>query len=374
MALISFQGFDGLNSAADLVTGPFSSATQTLNPSYVTYYVNSANARGGVGKCVGVNVSVPGGNTIGNPGYLAFVKGYNETISAAIIGCALQLPTASPNFATPPSGFLGFMNAGVFQCYVTVDQSGAVKAYRGVPGSGTLLGTSGSTVSPTSYNYMEVQAVIGTGTSGSITVRSGGATILTVSGVNTSNDSTVNLTQGVVGVIAGSTGTGISSADIAYFDDLVLLDTTGGAPANTFLGDVRVQTVYPTGAGALTQWTPLTSTNWSQVSETAMDSDTSYTVSGTNGQIDLFTQGGISVTPLTIFAVKIRLACRLDSAGGDTVAGELRSASTNYVATAQPVLSTYSYLDFIWALDPGTGIAWTKTGVNAAQIGYNRVS
>jgi hypothetical protein len=196
---------------------------------------------------------------------------------------------------------------------------------------------------------------------------------LTVSGVNTSADGTVNVTQAYVGVVAQS-GQLSGNPNMVYFDDLVLLDTTGGAPTNTFLGDVRVLTTFPTGAGNLTQWTPLASTNWSQVSETAMDSDTSYNYSGTNGQIDLFTQGGLAVTPLTIFAVKIRCASKLDSAGGDTLAGELRSASTNYVSAAQPVLSTYSYLDFIWTTDPGTGVAWTKTGVNAAQIGYNRVA
>jgi hypothetical protein len=335
--------------------------------------VRSGCADMGCGSCV---TMASAGSYSGSQNFhVTLTKGYGETISTAIMGCAVLFP------AYTGSGFvfpcIGFKNAGVVQLSVRMDNGGNITVWRGVPytGQGTLLGTSGTTLSPTSYNYLEVQAVIGTGTSGSVTVRAGGVTILTLAGVNTSADSTVNVTQAYVGVV-GATGSGNvpGTPNLCYFDDLVLLDTTGGAPTNTFLGDVRVLTTFPTGAGNLTQWTPLASTNVSQVQDAAMDSDTTYNYSGTNGQIDLVTQGGLSVTPLTIFAVKIRCASKLDSAGGDTLAGELRSASTNYVSAAQPVLSTYSYLDFIWTTDPGTGVAWTKTGVNAAQIGYNRVA
>jgi hypothetical protein len=385
MALVSYQGFDGLNNATDLVTGPFSSFSNVdlesgnSDTCLLQAIVTSTNARGGVGNCVAFNSSGFMGTSAGFLSSLT--RGYGETISTAIVGAAVLLPSFTVSGSFSPNNMyacIGFKNAGVVQVLVRIDSSGAVTAWRVAPFSGTyysgvLLGTSGSTISPTSYNYIELQATIGTGTSGSLIVRNNGAVILNLSGINTSADSTVNLTQAFVG-LGAINGNINSGTNLVYFDDFVMLDTTGSAPYNTFLGDVRVQTVYPLAAGALTQWTPLASTNVSQVNETAMDSDASYNSSGTNGQIDLFTQSGLAVTPQTIFAVKVRLACRLDSAGGDTVAGELRSGGSNYAATAQAVLATYSYLDFVWTTDPATSAAWTKTGVNALQIGYNRVT
>ena len=378
MALVSYQGFDGLNNSTDLLAGPFNSFTYSNetggnsdNP-LVSIVVTSTNARGGVGNCVTFNTA---GTGTGASFHNRAIKGFNSTISSAIMGVAVIFPSSAISGNIYPT--LGFANAGTVQLTVRMDNTGTVTVWRGRPNAanGTLLATSSTTLSPTSYNYLELQATIGSGTSGSFTVRANGVimTGLNVSGVNTSGDGTANLTQAFIGPYTQSGGM-TSGINFCYYDDMVMLDTTGVSPYNAFLGDCRVQTVYPVASGALVQWTPLASTNVSQVQETAMDGDTSYNASGTNGQIDLFTQGGISNAPLNIFAVKVRLACRLDSAGGDTVAGEVRSGGANYAATAQAALSTYSYLDFIWTTDPATSAAWTKTGVNALQIGYNRVS
>jgi len=78
------------------------------------------------------------------------------------------------------------------------------------------------------------------------------------------------------------------------FDD-VICNGTAGSGLTDLISDRRIYTQYPVGAGVNTQFTPLSSTNQSQVNETGgMDSDTSYNSDSTAGHIDDFTHGTLS--------------------------------------------------------------------------------
>lgn len=345
MALLVFEGFDSINSVTDLITGPFNSVLGGTNPT-----INTANARTGSGNCVGLNGAV-------SPG-MQLLKATGGSGSTIIIGAAM--------ITNNGKGFIGAFNGAVCQVSFACDTSGTLTVYRGSPATGTLLGTASTIALASVYNYFELQVTVTTA-SGSIVARVNGQIVINLSSLNTSFDGTSIINQ--IGV--GNTYTSVGNA--GYLDDLYVSDLSGNAPYNTFLGDVHVSTLFPSANGTVS-WTPSSGQNWQNVSETAMDSDTSYNTCLVPGQIDLFSTPGLTTTPITIYGVQIKMATRMEGAGNDSIAGVISSNSIVQIGSSQAVLSNYTYVDQVFTVDPNTAGAWTKAGVNAAQYGYKRIS
>ena len=346
MALLGFEGFDGVASATDLLLGPFNVLLGGTNPT-----VTTSNARTGTGNCIGLNgASAPG---------MQLLRATGTSAASVIVGAAL--------ITTNGSSFIGVYNGAVCQASFACSTAGVMTVYRGLPSSGTLLATASTLVIASVYNYFELLVSVGSGTSGALTARVNGSTVLNLGSLNTSFDGTTIVNQ--VGVGSTYTGTG----NCGYLDDFYFVDLTGAPPYNTFLGDVHVNTLLPSGNGNV-QWTPSAGANWQAVSDAAMDSDGSYTTSVVPGQVDLFNTPGLAATPTTIYGVQIKLATRSEGAGSDTIAGVVTSNNTQQVGAPQTVLSNYTYVDNVFVNDPSTNAAWTKTGVNAAQFGYKRIT
>jgi hypothetical protein len=198
---------------------------------------------------------------------------------------------------------------------------------------------------------------------------SGGAVILELNGVTIANLAGLNTRGGSVSRIDSfmyhSNGT-----FGPLIDDFYICDVTGSSPFNGFLGPVRVYTRFPSSA-ASTQFTPLTSTNVSQIKETSMDSDTSYNFSSTVGQSDLFNADSIpsGAPPL---ACKVTAAARQDSSGSRSLQTLLKTSSTTSGGAGVALSQTYAYQSDIYTQDPDAGPgAWTNSSVNASQIGYS---
>jgi hypothetical protein len=345
MALLGFEGFDGVNSSTDLILGPFNSVLGGANPS-----INTGNARGGSGNCIGLNAAA-------SPG-MQLLRATGTVGQTAIIGAAL-LPTNGKIF-------LGLYNGTTCQVSFACDTNGNLTVYRGLPSSGTLLATATTIVLSTVYNFFELQATISS-SNGSIIARANGSTVINLSSINTSVDGTMIVNQ--VGV--GSTYT--VSGNCGYLDDMYLSDLTGQLPYNNFLGDVHITTMFPNNNGTTVQWQPLSGANWQSVSETAMDSDASYNLATVANLVDTFNVAGLSNNPTTVYGVQVKLAARMETAGADQLAAVVVSNNTTQVGSGQNVLSSYTYIDQIFTTDPNTGTSWTKTGVNAAQYGYKRI-
>lgn len=346
MALLGFEGFDGVNSASDLILGPFNSILGGTNPTITT-----ANARTGVGNCI----ALAGATTPG----MQLLRATGSGGSTIIIGAAL--------LTTNGKSFIGVYNGTVCQASFACDTSGTLTVYRGLPSTGTLLGTATTIVIASVYNYFELQVTAATGNGGSLTARVNGSIVINLGSINTSFDGTALINQ--VGVGSTYTGAGTSG----YLDDMYIADLTSAAPYNTFLGDVHVSTMFPI-SNATVAWTPSAGSNWQAVSEIAMDSDSSYNSSNLPGQQDLFNTAGLSITPTTIYGVQVKMATRMEAAGADQIAGVISSNSVQQIGSGQLVLSNYTYIDQIFVADPNTNLAWTKTGVSAAQYGYKRIS
>ncbi len=370
MAVILIEGFDHENGMADLQGGQqpiISVCTGWPNGQPL----NSVGTRWGAGNMLQLN---PGGASGG-----AFQAGrcvfpLYQNLGAGTVGIAFKgIPAGTTN------DLMGFglfdQTSGNTQIGIGFTSGNMPVIYRGslilfndgVHPMPVVLWTGSNPISLTDWNYLEFTANIGSGTAGSISFRLNGAPIFTLTGID-SQCSTNPWFNAVV--VEAELGGGGWEIDI---DDLYVTDTTGSAPANGFLGDVRVQTLFPTANDAV-QWTPLTGANWQEVSEVAMDGDTSYNFSNVLGSQDTFAHQALLGVPIDIFAAQVTVAARIDDATGHTLAPVCKSGSTVALGSALPVASGYGYIKGIFPTNPSGGGAWSAAAVNAAPAGYNLVS
>jgi hypothetical protein len=183
---------------------------------------------------------------------------------------------------------------------------------------------------------------------------------------------------------SGGTSTNGTSADTVQVlnpttaqtnvDDFYACDGTG-SNNNDFLGDSRVETLRPNGAGYSTQFSHTGgSSNWQSVDETTEDGDSTYVSDATAGDIDSYTVGDLSTTPSSIFGVQTTMVLRKDDAGSRTVNNLVRISSTNYLGSNVTVTDSYSFSIRIMETSPATSVLWTSTEVNGLEMGIKLVS
>jgi len=185
----------------------------------------------------------------------------------------------------------------------------------------TLLGSIGTPVSTTSWMLVEVKVVIAD--SGSITVRINGTeyefTGDTKPGADTTCDN-ISLFQ---------CGNQASGSYYTYFEDIVVLDTTGGV-LDSWPGGLRCFRLAPTAPGNYSQWTPSSAVeNWTCVDEMPPD-DTDYVKSNTTGHKDSYQMADCPTAVKDIKAV----VSRFWGQGGGQIKRLLRIGGSDYLSTA----------------------------------------
>jgi len=158
------------------------------------------------------------------------------------------------------------------------------------------------------------------------------------------------------------------------FDDLVVMDTTG-ALNNSFIGDVTISAIYPSGAGNSSGWTPSAGSNYQNVDEATPNDDTDYNSTSTLNAKDLYTFAD-APAGADIRAVQVLAAVRKGAEGPGQVKLVTRSNSADYDSVAKGIGGTsYSYVRQVLEADPGSGsplAAWTESGFNAAEFGIKK--
>ncbi|NCC03457.1 MAG: hypothetical protein EOM37_05340 [Proteobacteria bacterium] len=274
-----------------------------------------------------------------------------------IVGAAFKM-------AAMPSGNAAIFqfrdNTGNAQASLCVTSGGSLSLLRGTT-SGTVLATSAGALVAGAWNFIEGRLTIAD-SGGLFEVRVNGEVWATYTG-----DTKYSSTLATANSIRIS---GFPSAVQVWYDDLYICDGTG-AVNNGYLGDVRVDTLFPSGVGASAQFTPTGSaTNWENVDDAAPDDDTSYNASETAGQIDSFTFADLTALNAAIMGVQANILARKDDAGNRQMRAVARVGSTNYEGA--DLTLTDSYLDHrtIWNQNPATAAAWTEAEINAAEFGY----
>lgn len=231
----------------------------------------------------------------------------------------------------------------------------------------TLLATSTVALPTGSWNYIELKTFIND-TTGTMELRVNGVTVATYTG-DTKYSSTIGTARSI-----WLSGGVYSSSYYGWIDDLYICDDQGTANKG-FLGDVRIDTIYPTGAGSQTDFTPVgTGNNWDNVNDTNPDGDTGYNASEVVGDTDLFAFSDLPSISGTIFGVQANLNARKDDAGTGGMKPVIYLASTEYEGTEKAMSDSYFDHTTIWELNPNTAVAWTQSDINGAEFGYKVAS
>lgn len=273
-----------------------------------------------------------------------------------VVGQAVRV-TATEAGANDP--IIALYETGTKHLEVRFTGTGALQVMR----NGTNLASGTTIITGGIWYYIELKAVIHA-TTGSFELRINGVTELTQSGVNTSAGGT-----SVVNKVHWGLGGNADGGHATQFDDIYVLDDAGTVN-NNFLGDVKVETIRPTGPGFQTNFTPSVGANWENVDDAQPDDDSTYNASGTVGHIDTFVLGDLATTAGSVKGIQVINRWRKDDAGARTARRIVRVGTTNYegadVAMSDSFINTADVLE----VNPATVAAWSISDVNALEAGY----
>jgi hypothetical protein len=161
-----------------------------------------------------------------------------------------------------------------------------------------------------------------------------------------------------------------------YMDDLYLLDGTGAAPVNNFLGDCRVEYLKPRAAGAHQEWPIVvgsSGSHWLAVRDDATpDEDGSYVEANAPGLTDTNLYQPTGLPPgQPIFGAQLSLYARKTEVGPRTIAPVVNTVTGPSVG---PSFESYQYYTTPYGTNPATGSAWTVASINAIDAGVTVVT
>lgn len=262
-------------------------------------------------------------------------------------------------------GMTFYGDAGATQHLTVLFTSTGIQLHLGGNG-GTLLasGIAGEGSTGVYYNntwyYLEATATIAS-SGGICQVRVNGATAINYTG-NTKNGGT-GTTIDVAGYLTGQW----TQRTILY-DDLYICDATG-TTNNTFLGDVRVQTLFPAAAGSSTQLTPTGSANnYANVNDVP-DSTATYNASTVVGNRDTYLMGQLLASTGTIYGLQDNVHAFKTDAGSANMKAALKSGTNLYYDATHVLGATNAWFGAVRETDPNTSAQWTSANLNSIEFG-----
>lgn len=242
--------------------------------------------------------------------------------------------------------------------------SPSIQARRGVA-NGTVIGSASVPAwIANQWYYFEIQVVLHD-TTGSVVVKINGTTVLTLTNVDTKNGGT----KTVFDSIAFANASRGNSWNASY-DDLYI--TNGAGSANTgFLGDVAVETLYPSGDGSSSQFVGSdgNSVNNSLLVDEAVPDTADYVQSATAGNRDLYAMANLVRTAGTIYGVQSAAYGQSSDSGSVSIKNVVKSGATVLAGAAIPLVTTYGPKLTVFEQDPDTSAAWLVAAVNAVEAG-----
>ncbi len=264
--------------------------------------------------------------------------------------------------STDAQTIFGFYDSGTQQVHLKFNTNGSLAVLRGA----TTLGTSspGVVPSPTAqHNYIEMKATIN-GSTGSAEVCVNEVTVLTITGANTQASANAYANQLIL-------FTSLITNHL-YIDDVYLCDTSGSTN-NTFLGDVRIECIRPSGAGSLTDFAPSAGSNYQCVDETTVNDETDYVSSSTVSHADLYAFGDLSSSVGSVLAVAMNTVDRKDDSGTRTHAHLILVSGVMVSGTAFSPTTSYTNHQTVFESVPAGG-AWSIGAVNSAEAGHKIIT
>lgn len=234
--------------------------------------------------------------------------------------------------------------------------------------NGTLLGTGTTVLFPDTHYTVQISYTINDAT---------GAVLVKLNNVNEINVSGVDTRNGGTGVVDNYMWGRAGSGGNLFLSEIYINTTAGSAPNNGIWGDYRIEARRGSAAGNSAQFTPLASTNVSQIDDPGgNDGDTTYNASSTPGHIDLFQFGAVTPTGGTVPAIMHRIVARKDDAGTRTMRPKQRQSATNYNGTTVAMTTAYAHYTEVVETNPATAAAYTVAEMRATspEFGYEEVA
>jgi hypothetical protein len=229
--------------------------------------------------------------------------------------------------------------------------------------NGTQLGSDFLTTANT-WHYVELKVKIDDST-GTYEARLDGVSVISGTGADTRNGGNATADR----VRFGPSVTGNATID-ERMDDVYICDDQGSTN-NSFLGDVRIECLFPNNNGNSSQLVGSDSNstdNYLLVDESTPNSDTDYVESSTVGDKDTYAMGNLTSTTGTVYGIQILPYAKKTDAGTRSIKSVTRLSATEEDSADKPLSTGYTYLPDIRETKPGGG-AWTITDVNNAEIG-----
>lgn len=321
------------------------------------YVTASSNTIGAFGR-FGTN-GLRSGNSIvaGTPWVLP------SALATIIVGLAVRFDTVA---TIPP--IIQLYDGTTLHLSVVVHSTGKIRVIRG---DGTVLATGATTLSPTAYYHVQVKATIHDST-GAVTVKLNNVDEIVISGVDTRNGGNASVDRVTLGQSPGGGPGTFDNDDFWVCDTVDQSIAQPGSPANNdFLGDVRVECLFPNGNGNSSQLVGSDSNstdNYLLVDETAYNSDTDYVESSTVTDKDTYAYSGLTSTSGSVVAVQVIAVARKTDAGVRSIATVARSGGTEEDSADKTLTSTYAFHRDIRGAKPGAS-AWSISDVNGAEFG-----
>jgi hypothetical protein len=230
--------------------------------------------------------------------------------------------------------------------------------------NGTQIGYANDVFPLNVWVWLSIRLVVHA-TTGVVEVRDGaGNTILNLTNVNTKNTANAYVNNIFLG----------NGNPLRAFDDVFIMDTSG-ANFNGHLTERAIRTLFPNADGSVLQWTANGAANrWDCVDEQTPDEDTTYISSDTPGQINLSALSDMAGNESGIEAVIVQHRSRKDDTGARSVRSLVRTGGANYTGTTSSLASSYAHYASIWLTNPNTGSAWTRTEIDALEVGVETVT
>ena len=295
--------------------------------------------------------------------------GISKTLDAQatwIVGFAVK-PTSLGS-----ASLVEFLTGSTVQCSLYLNADGTLSMRTS---TNSTLATSTSAMSTGTWYYIEVKVTIGN--SGTYQVKVNGVDWI----ASATGDTQAHATTTTANVILLGA---VSLSAAALFDDYYICDGSGTAN-NDFLGDIRVDAVFPAADSATNAaWTCSAGTDhYALVDEKATDfpdDDTTYISSDTADQKDTFDMEALSYANGTILGVQVCVCARKDDAGPRSIAATVKSGASDDDGDTVSLGNSYEYIKGannslpIWETDPATSAAWTLEGVENAEFGVKLVA
>lgn len=345
MALLFMDGFDHY-ATADITKKWTSNSGGNAT-------INATAGRRGGGACLVPNAA-------------NFLTKVLPASSSWIMGFAFSLGALPPSGAGVYIAAL-FDAAGDMQCGLQINPNGTLGVSR--PATNLTNGTSTNSIAPNEFNYIEWKVTIADSIGAdTCKVRVNGQDWITVA----TGQDTKATTIATASILKIGNLDVTKSLGSCKFDDLYICNGAGSTN-NDFLGDVRVDTLFPNADGSYSQFAPSSGTAHYLLVDESAPNTTDYNASATVGDRDSYAfQDLAPLVSQIVYGVQASAAVYKDDTGGRSVAPFIRLNSANDDGTALALSTSMQYASALRETKPGGG-AWTAADVNAAEFGV-RVS